>query len=437
MAARPSATQAGERRTAVVASEREDESAAGPAAPSDVAAEAPTWDIEVAPYETHDRVAFYVRRFTGPAKGWAADRLSRGTRYEAMIRERLRAAGLPEDLYYLAFVESGFDTGASSRAAAVGMWQFMASTAKGMGLRVDWWVDERRDPIRSTDAAVRFLRGLHQQFGSLYLAAAAYNGGPTRVSRGLNRFSDALEGAEGEDVFFTLAEQEFLPRETKEYVPQIIAAALVGKDPARHGLEIESREPFAYDSVEVPAFTSLPAVARAAGSSMAVLRDLNPHLIRAVTPPGRPGVVRIPAGTRERFEGEFASLDAAGRSGVRTVRIEQAASLATVARKHGTTSAALRNFNPGMKRTRKGNVAAGQVLHVPDAEVAAAALEIPDPSLGVTGSTRYHVVKSGETLSHIAHQYGITVATLQRLNNMKKALIFPGQELLVTAPRKR
>lgn len=415
--------------------------AGGPAAEGDAAdaADAPSWDIAVAEYESHDRVEFYVRRYTGPARSWVTERLSRGTRYEALIRDRLRAGGMPEDMYFLAFVESGFDPNASSRAAAVGIWQFMAPTAKGMGLRVDWWVDERRDPVRSTDAAVRFLRGLHAQFGSLYLAAAAYNGGPARIARGLTRFAGELDGTEGEDRFFTLSEQEFLPRETREYVPQIIAAALVGKDPARYGLSIETREPFAYDSVDVPALTSLPAVARAAGTTMVAIRDLNPHLIRAVTPPRRHSTVRIPAGTRERFESAFATLEESKRTGVRTVRLTEVKSLANAAKKFNTTPAAIRNFNPKLKRTPRGNLDANQSLLIPDADVAASALDVPDPSLGITGSTRFHVVKSGETLGHIAQRYGTTVATLQRLNHLKKALIFPGQELVVngTAAKRR
>src|SRR6185295_8809587 len=134
----------------------------------------PRWDIEVRSYETVERVRHYVSMFTrGEAKERFIDRLSHGTRYEPMIRAKLRAGDLPEDMYYLALVESGFNPHAYSRAAAVGMWQFMSSTGRGMGLRVDWWVDERRDPVRSTEAAVRFLRGLNEQFGSLYLAAAA------------------------------------------------------------------------------------------------------------------------------------------------------------------------------------------------------------------------------------------------------------------------
>src|SRR5581483_2952986 len=142
---------------------------------------------DVRSYASTARVEHYVQYFSGPAKERIQARLERGTRYEPMIRAQMRAGGLPEDMYYLALVESGFDPNAYSRAAAVGMWQFMTSTARDMGLRVDWWMDERRDPVKSTAAAVRFIKGLDEQFGSLYLAAAAYNGGPSRIAKGLSR----------------------------------------------------------------------------------------------------------------------------------------------------------------------------------------------------------------------------------------------------------
>jgi len=405
--------------------------------------EGPTWDIAVAPYETHARVEHYVRHFSGPARQRVVDRLGRGTRYEPMIRQKLRAGGVPEDMYYLAFVESGFDTHAYSRAAAVGMWQFMASTARGMGLRVDPWVDERRDPVRATDAAVRFLRSLNDQFGSLYLAAAAYNGGPGRVARGLDRFADDLQGSEGEDRFFGLAEQDFLPKETKDYVPQIIAAALVGKDPARYGLSIATREPFAYDSVTVAPLTSLPVVARAAGVAMEAVRDLNPHFLRGVTPPDRASQVRLPAGSRARFDTAFATLGKAERSGVQRAEVAKAGTVEAVAERLGTTVRGLTLFNPELRRTKKGRVVAGQTVLVPDADVVQATANVPDPSIERYGSAssktkekaapRFHVVKQGETLSHVSARYHTTVKTVMRLNRLRKPVIFPGQELVVAS----
>ncbi len=174
----------------------------------------PTWDMDVRSYEGQERVAFYVNLFTQSSRNRFQEKLRLSTRYEPMIRSKLRAGGIPEDMMYLAMVESGFDPNAYSSAAAVGMWQFMSSTARDVGLRVDWWVDERRDPARSTDGAIRFLGDLQNQFGSLYLAAAAYNGGPGRVSRGLTRFAEEMEGTTGEDRFFALAEHDYLRSET-------------------------------------------------------------------------------------------------------------------------------------------------------------------------------------------------------------------------------
>ena len=393
----------------------------------------PSWDIDVRSYETFDRVRFYVERFSGSARARISDRLSEGTRYEAMIRSRMRAGGIPEDMYYLALVESGFEPHAYSRAAAVGMWQFMTTTARGMGLRVDWWVDERRDPVRSTEAAVRFLRGLNEQFGSMYLAAAAYNGGPGRVARGLSRYEEDLEGIEGDDQFFALADKKYLRNETREYVPQLIAAALIAKEPERYGITIETRPPFAFDSVTVGPLVPLAAVAKAAGAPVAEIRELNPHLLRGMTPPRMKSKVRIPLGSRARFDSAFATLDEQERKGAKVITTKKAATWAALARPEKISAKSLSAFNPKTKASRKtGLVAAGTQLLVPTPAVAAAAINVPDPSIERYGAgSRTHVVRKGENLSVIAKRYRTTTTAIMRLNRLKKALIFPGQELRV------
>ena len=396
----------------------------------------PSWDIDVRSYETFDRVRHYVTVFSGPSRERISDRLSEGTRYEAMIRSKLLAGGLPEDMYYLALVESGYNPHAYSRAAAVGMWQFMTATAKGMGLRVDWWIDERRDPVRSTDAAVRFLRGLNEQFGSMYLAAAAYNGGPGRIARGLNRYADALEGENPDEMFFTLAEKKYLRGETRNYVPQLIAAALVAKEADRYGVVIEQREPFAYDSVWVPGRVPLARIAEASGASMQTIQELNSHVLRGMTPPtkGRDSTkVRIPVGTRARFDSAFATIPASLLRGVHNVRTESGATWASIARKHGVPAKSLPWYNPGVKpAARTGRIRPGSIVTVPRPEVARAALVIPDPKIERYGtSTRTHVVRAGENLSVIARRYRTTPAAIMRQNRLKKAMIFPGQELLI------
>jgi len=399
---------------------------------------APTWDIDVRSYETVDRVRHYVEYFAGPARDHFIDRLRLGTRYEGMIRAKLRDGDLPEDMYFLAMVESGFNPHAYSSAAAVGMWQFMTSTAKGMGLRVDWWIDERRDPVRSTQAAVGFLRGLREQFGSMYLAAAAYNGGPGRVARGLTRYADDLEGTSGDDMFFALAEKSYLRRETRDYVPQLVASALVAKEPGRYSIAFDSLAPFEYDSVRVGPSVPLMAIAAAAGTSVAMIQELNPHILRGMTPPKDSLKVRIPPGTFARFDSAWSSLPDDAKLGARAVTTAAGASWSSLARKEpaSVTAKAVALYNPGVKASKKtGTIEKGTRVIIPTAVVIAAALPVPDPAIERYGSgNRTHVVRRGDNLSVIAKRYGTTPAAIMRLNRLKKPLIFPGQELLVKAP---
>lgn len=395
----------------------------------------PSWDIDVRSYETFERVRHYVAAFTGSSRDRFIERLTRGTRYEPMIRAKLKAGELPEDMYYLALVESGYNPHAYSRAAAVGMWQFMTTTAKGMGLRVDWWIDERRDPVRATEAAVRFLRGLNEQFGSLYLAAAAYNGGPGRVARGLTRYASELEGSTGDDMFFALAEKKYLRNETREYVPQLIAAALVAKDLDRYGIVLHQRDAFAYDSVLVGPGVPLAVIAEASGASVAMIQELNPHILRGMTPPARGDFfkVRLPPGTRSRYDSAFTLLSPDSVIGAHFVKAEKGATWVSLARKGRISSRALPLYNPKVKPAKKsGAIAAGTLVLMPAPEVVAAALPVPDPAVERYGSgNRTHVVRNGENLSVIAKRYKTSSAAIMRLNRLKKPMIFPGQELLV------
>lgn len=399
---------------------------------------APVWDIDVRSYETRTRVEDYVRIFSGRAKSTFEVALQRQTRYGPMIRERLRAKGLPEDMIYLALVESWFNPHAYSRAAAVGMWQFMAGTGRGMGLRVDWWMDERRDPVRSTEAAARLLLGLREQFGSLYLAAAAYNGGSGRVSRGLARHADALDGVEGEDRFFALAEQSYLRPETRDYVPKIIAAALVGGEPARYGVRVDPLPPFAYDSVRAPGGAPLAAVANAAGVAADSVSELNPHLLRGMTPPGDSLWVRVPVGRATGFDERFGALEPDERRALERIVSKKGQTMLSIAKKQGVTSKQLAWYNPMVAKLKSGALRAGQAIYVPRRDVVALARDIPNPSVeryprrSTSGGVRRHVVRRGETLSGIARRYGTSAKTLTKLNGLKSAKIIPGQSLAVS-----
>lgn len=396
----------------------------------------PSWDIDVESYASTARVEHYVRLFTGSAKDRIQTRLTRGTRYEPMIRAKMREGGIPEDMYYLALIESGFDPNAYSRAAAVGMWQFMTSTGRDMGLRIDWWIDERRDPFKSTTAAVRFIKGLNEQFGSLYLAAAAYNGGPGRVSRGLSRYADDLEGTSGDDLFFALADKDYFRNETREYVPQLIAAALIAKDPERYGMEFETLPPITYDSVRVGPATPIPAIARAAGASTSEILELNAQVLRGITPPKDSVWVRLPAGKADGFTVAYAELPKSEKLGLWTVVSKKGDNLASIARREGLNARQIGLYNPKLKFLKSGNLAPGQTVFVPSVEVARAAANVPDPAVERYGSTvrgvSAHVVKSGETLSGIAKKYGTTSDALMRANGLKRPLIFPGQSLVLS-----
>lgn len=406
----------------------------------------PVWDLDVRSYETHERVAHYVRLFSTTAKDRFVSRLSRGTRYEPMIRAKLRASGMPEDLTFLALIESGYDPHAYSKAAAVGMWQFMSSTARDVGLRVDWWMDERRDPVRSTEGAIRFLGFLQRQFGSLYLAAAAYNGGPGRVARGLTRFAGEMEGTEGEDRFFALAEQDYLRAETKNYVPQLIAAALIAKMPDRYGLIVDSTAPLAYDSVRALAGTSLAAIASASGADVSTMKDLNPAILRGVTPPDSAIWVHVPSGSATVAAAALDAMSADDRMGFESVRVAGSSTTPTaMAAKYGVTVKQLRWYNPSLKTSKKGRLLAGQTVRIPAREAMAFARELPDPSIerygGSAGTSLarggYHVVRRGETLGAIAKRYRVTVARLQSLNGLRGTRVIAGQTLRVSSTARK
>jgi membrane-bound lytic murein transglycosylase D len=287
---------------------------------------------------------------------------------------------------------------------------------------------------------VRFIRGLREQFGSLYLAAAAYNGGPGRVSRGLSRYADDLEGTTGEDVFFALAATGYLRNETKEYVPQLIAAALVAKEPDRYGMDLTPEPPFAYDSVRVGPGIPMVAIAKASAARVSEIQDLNPHILRGITPPRDSFLVRVPVGRAEGFANALAALPTEELVGFRTVTSKKGESVASIARRFATSTKAVGQFNPSLKRLKSGNLVPGQRVLVPTAAVTSAAVSVPDPAIerypsSRSRTARTHVVRSGETLGGIAKKYHTTTAALMKTNRLRRPLIFPGQSLVVAVRR--
>ncbi|TVP77355.1 MAG: hypothetical protein EA352_03825 [Gemmatimonadales bacterium] len=249
------------------------------------------------PMEVNDRVERWIHRFLGEDRESFEQYLVREGLYGDLIRDRLQARGMPRELLYLAMIESGFSPAATSPVAASGVWQFMGATARAYGLTVDGWVDERRDPVRATDAALDYLEELHKLFDSWYLAAAAYNAGPARVKQAMAR--TRTDADSDVDLYWKIIDR--LPRETREYVPKILAAALLAEQAEHFGFgDLERSLPYLFDRVLVPGGTALAEVAKAIDVSPSLLRDMNPHLIRGQTPPDRSFPVRVPVGESHR-----------------------------------------------------------------------------------------------------------------------------------------
>jgi membrane-bound lytic murein transglycosylase D len=387
-----------------------------------------TWDIDVSTYASHPRVQHYLSYFQGVPANRMAAVLERGARYEPMIRQRLEAEGLPGDLFYLALIESGYSSEAVSRSYAVGMWQFMGRTGRGYGLRVDTWVDERRDPVKATDAAARHLRDLRERFGSLYLAAAAYNAGAGKVSRSLGKL-EPIEGADddaGDDLdvggsgnaaFFRLADSNLLANETRDYVPKLIAAAIIAKQPARYGIETVPVERFAYDSLVVSEATGLDVVAELAAVSLGEIRDLNPQYLRLATPPRTPSVIRLPAGTGPAAAEGYAKLSPNERVRYLTHVVRKRERLTTIAANYRIPVADLRAANPKQgQRPRTGTRLVVPTVAIPSAlAIRATGERRPHHS----ASSRTHRVRRGETLSGIAVRYRVSLKALRRANSIR------------------
>lgn len=255
--------------------------------------ELPRIDIARMPLEVTERVEHWMERFQTDERVTFELFMSRSGRYGDLIRDRLLERGMPAELFYLAMIESGFSPSATSGVAAVGLWQFMGPTAREYGLRVDGWVDERRDPLRATDAALGYLEWLHERYGSWYLAAAAYNSGPGRVDQALRQGRVERAEAAGDPYW---AIEHRLPSETREHVARLLAATLLARNLDRHDFDIEPAERFAFDRVWVPGGTALRDVARALQLPTQRVSELNPQLIRLTTPPGGVYGLRVPVG---------------------------------------------------------------------------------------------------------------------------------------------
>lgn len=275
------------------------------------------------------QVRYFVNFFSVDKKEFFEKALVRSGRYVSAMAEILRDEGLPEDLVYLALIESGFLTDARSNAHAVGLWQFMRGTALRYGLQINWWVDERRDPLKSTRAAAAYLKDLHRQFGRWYLAAAAYNAGEGKIGRALHR--------SGAKDFWTLSQGADLNSETRNFVPKFIAASLIASEPEKYGFENLSLEPpLEYDEVKIKRVLRLETVAAWADTTVDVIKALNPALLRDFTPPSLDGTpLRVPVGKGEAFTQAYHRLRNVGYSGAIPHTVRKGETLWGIAKRYG------------------------------------------------------------------------------------------------------
>jgi membrane-bound lytic murein transglycosylase D len=403
---------------------------------SDAAA---TFDIDVTTFAGHRRVLEYLEFFQLDARDRFEIWLSRLGRYEGMIRERLRARGLPEDLVYLTLIESGLSNTAVSRARAVGMWQFMAATGRGYGLQIDPWMDERRDPFKATDAAVAHLDDLVERLGSVYLAAAAYNAGAGRIEREIRRLPGEPDTV-GDRTFFQIADRRNLRRETRDYVPKLIAAALIAKQPARYGFtDIQRLSPLVFDEVSVPDATGLDVLARLADTSVAAMLELNPQFVRGITPPQRAVIVRVPRGKGASVAERYAELPANERVTFVDHYVTAGQTLSTIAQRYKVTVTMLQAANPHL---RARSLRIGQRVIVPMSGRVVprgAWSNPPEPRVrrtsnryrSVSGATQHRVTR-GETASGIARRHGVALAALLEANDLTvESVIRPGDVLRI------
>ena len=346
--------------------------------------------------------------------------LDRSARYIPTMKDIFKEKNLPEDLVYVAMIESGFNPYAVSWAKAVGPWQFMPATGKLYGLKIDWWVDERKDPIKSTMAAAEHLKDLHNLFGSWPLALASYNAGAGKVQRAVLR-------TQSED-FWDLRASRYIRKETKNYVPKYMAATIIAKNPEAYGFSIANGLPYKFDEVVVNESTDLRLIARCAGCTYEELKELNPELKRWVTPPQDTTYsLRIPSGSKQAFLDSFAAIPPEQKIKWERYLVQKGETLSSVAKKFHTNPESISEVN-GLKKNR---LTPGKHILIP-IELAGKTQDLTYLSVNQQGSKLQPIlyrVRRGETLGVIARNHNVTISDIREWNKGIGKTIRAGQKL--------
>lgn len=387
------------------------------------------------PLIRNTKVEKAIRYFTrGRGKRVFARWLERTGRYEQLLKKVLREEGAPEELFYLAMIESGLNPRARSYARAVGMWQFISATGRAYGLHHSWWFDERRDPVKATRAAARHLLDLYERFGDWYLAIAGYNFNPRKIEKRLARYKV--------DEFWELPR---LPRQTRNYIPTFLAAVTIAQNPEAYGFEKPTPEPLEFDTVTVRECVDLNVVAQCVGSTFAELKALNPALLRWCTPPDRKSwTLNLPKDTRELFLRKYAEIPKEKKVSWLRHRIRSGETLSTIAQRYGVSIRELKRFN----KIRGSLIRAGHSLVIPvpqDRSYYRKYLSSQKrkrrsvhrtPVTNVPGrEKKVYLVKRGDTLWDVAQLFDVTVTQLRKWNGLGYSrIIKPGQRLNIWLP---
>jgi membrane-bound lytic murein transglycosylase D len=346
-----------------------------------------------------------------------------------MMKEILKREGMPEDLVYVAMIESGFQLHARSWANAVGPWQFVSDTGRRYSLRIDQWIDERKDPVKATTAAALYLKELYGMFnGDWYLAAAGYNAGENKILRAINMYNT--------NDFWEISRGSYLKRETKEYVPKLLAAAIIAKDPARYGfLDIAYLPAIEFETVKIPSRTDLELVAKLSGTTYETIRELNPDLRHWCTPPNYPGYdLKLPKGTKQQFELEYSKIPEDKRFTEKVLYTHYHAgkrdSLKAIARRFGTSPETLTELNSLSKKSR----ITGKTLVVPVRQTMDFGHEgrTAHASSKKGNYSKFYTVKKGDTLDALAKRFNVSIKLLSTWNKLKnKVALKPGRRIII------
>jgi len=371
------------------------------------------------PLVMNDYVASYINFYSTRGHGTLERALTRSGRYRDMIQRVLKEEGVPQDLIYLAEAESGFEPLALSRAGARGMWQFMSSRASGYGLQRSWWIDERQDPEKATRAAAHHLRDLYNQFGDWYLAMAAYNSGPGNVQQAVKRTGYA--------DFWELYKRNVLPKETKNYVPIILAFTIIAKNPGQYGLDrLQPALPLETDTTRIDYPVDLRLVAECVDVDLNTLTELNPSLLRLTTPKDSTYDLRLPAGTKDKFEQAIAAIPLDKRVAWRYHHVAAGDTLDSIARHYHASPKAIEEVND----LQGGELSADSKIIIPIT---------PGKNAGAAQTAYSHTpthykVRRGDTVLSVADDFGVPPERLRRWNRLTGDQLAHGRVLVIYRP---